>query len=75
MNMSSCRAFNPGRFYPCWEIYRRDFVLLVKNDREGFVQIAKNMGGIVSAYTEMSRGGGGGGGIREGFCPYPWLSE
>ena len=65
MNKSRCRAFYPGKFYPCRQIYRRDFVILVQE-----IHVAKIMGGIMSAFTKMSRRDF----EREGFCPYPFGS-
>ena len=53
------------RFCPSWKIYRRDSVHLVKMRGRDYIHIAKNMGGIMSIYTKMSRRDY----VREGFCP------
>ena len=43
-----------------------DYVLVVKFSRGDYVLVVKFMGGIMSTYTKMSRGGGF---VRGGFCP------
>ena len=47
-----------------------DYVLVVKFSRGDYVLVVKFMGGILSTYTKMSRGGF----VRGGLCPYPVLS-
>ena len=44
-----------------------DYVLVVKFSRGDYVLVVKFMGGILSTYTKMSRGGF----VRGGLCPYP----
>ena len=46
---------------------RGDFIHLAKMGRGDFILVVKNMGGIISTYTKMTRGDS----IRGGFCPYP----
>ena len=43
-----------------------DYVLVVKFSEGDIVLDVKFIGGIMSTYTKMSRGG-------EGFCPYPFF--
>ena len=50
------KGFCPKKaFCPSWKIYRRDSVHLVKVSGRDCIHIAKNMGGIMSTYTKMSR--------------------
>ena len=46
---------------------RGDYVLVVKFTRRDYVLVVKFMGGILSTYTKMSRGGF----VRGGLCLYP----
>ena len=60
------KGFCPKKgFCPSWKIYRRDSVHLVKMNGRDYIHVAKNMGGIMSTYTKMSRRDY----VREGFCP------
>ena len=47
------------------KICRGDFIHLVKKGRVDFILVAKNLRGIISTYTKMTRGDS----IRGGFCP------
>ena len=67
MVKTSIRLYPKKGFYPSLKIYRGDFIHLVKKGRGDFILVAKNMGGIISTYTKMTRGDS----IRGGFCPYP----
>ena len=50
------KGFCPKKgFCLSWKIYRRDSVHLVKMSGRDYIHVAKNMGGIVSTYTKMSR--------------------
>ena len=46
------------------EIYRKDSVHLVKMSGRDYINVAKNMGGIMPTYTKMSRRDY----VREWFC-------
>ena len=60
------KGFCPKKgFCPSWKIYRRDSVHLVKMSGRDYIHVAKNMGGIMSTYTKMSRRDY----VPEGFCP------
>ena len=60
------KGFCPKKgFCPSWKIYRRDSVHLVKISGRDYIHVAKNMGGIMSTYTKMSKRDY----VREGFCP------
>ena len=60
------KGFCPKKgFGASWKIYGRDSVHLVKMSGRDYIHVAKNMGGIMSTYTKMSRRDY----VREGFCP------
>ena len=60
------KGFCPKKgFCPSWKIYGRDSVHLVKMSGRDCIHVAKNMGGIMSTYTKMSKRDY----VREGFCP------
>ena len=54
-----------GGLCPSCKIQWGDDVLVVKFSRGDYVLGVKFMGGILSTYTKMSRGGF----VRGGFCP------
>ena len=61
------KGFCPKKgFGASWRIYRRDSIHFVKMSGRDYIHIAqKNMGGIVSTYTKISRRDF----VREEFCP------
>ena len=60
-----CNIRGGGGLCPSCKIQRGDYVLVVKFNRGDYVLVVKFMGGILSTYTKMSRGGF----VRGGFCP------
>ena len=56
---------------PSLKICRGDFIHLAKKGRGDFILVVKNMGGIISTYTKMTRGDS----IRGGFCHLLWDSR